>query len=322
MAEVARDVFVNVETVAGELYSSHGENVGEVERQLMRQIHPWLPSFSSEFTCSVPMTRIRDIAHRNDIPQELKKEIKHTLQNKIHRNAGPEDLVAVEAMLHRVTEHPGQYSQGFVDEFVTFAAELRRFFNAAGALERVDALRPSMEEPAQQAIDELQHAMWELDGGNAGHDGIMGTEGGAVLRASRASVACRSVFTRSLATGLRNDAPDDAVSQRQAYRLAEIALEELEFVVLARALACSGAGVDGENDGGSSHFERLLRNEFGDGDRGVVLCHRVLLGRAQAPRAHRMARGGGNATANELTAWGRPAASSPPRRALCAFARP
>lgn len=304
MAEVARDVFVNVETVAGELYSSHGENVGEVERQLMRQIHPWLPSFSSEFTCSVPMTRIRDIAHRNDIPQELKKEIKHTLQNKIHRNAGPEDLVAVEAMLHRVTEHPGQYSQGFVDEFVTFAAELRRFFNAAGALERVDALRPSMEEPAQQAIDELQHAMWELDGGNAGHDGIMGTEGGAVLRASRASVACRSVFTRSLATGLRNDAPDDAVSQRQAYRLAEIALEELEFVVLARALACSGAGVDGENDGGSSHFERLLRNEFGDGDRAwyfaTAFCsdalkHLALTGWRAAEC---------NATANELTAWG------------------
>jgi phosphoglucan,water dikinase len=38
-------------------------------RQVMRQIQPWLPSFSSEFTCSVPLTRIRDIAHRNDIPQ-------------------------------------------------------------------------------------------------------------------------------------------------------------------------------------------------------------------------------------------------------------
>ncbi len=30
----------------------------------------------------------RDIAHRNDIPQDLKQEIKHTLQNKIHRSAG------------------------------------------------------------------------------------------------------------------------------------------------------------------------------------------------------------------------------------------
>ena len=49
----------------------------------MRNVHPWLPSFSGEFTCSVPMTRIRDIAHRNDIPQDLKLEIKHTLQNKV-----------------------------------------------------------------------------------------------------------------------------------------------------------------------------------------------------------------------------------------------
>ncbi len=35
-------------------------------------------------------------------PQELKQEIKHTLQNKLHRNAGPEDLVAAEAMLQRI----------------------------------------------------------------------------------------------------------------------------------------------------------------------------------------------------------------------------
>lgn len=34
--------------------------------------------------------------------QDLKQEIKHTLQNKLHRNAGPEDLVAAEAMLQRV----------------------------------------------------------------------------------------------------------------------------------------------------------------------------------------------------------------------------
>jgi hypothetical protein len=30
----------------------------------------------------------RDIAHRNDIPKDLKDEIKHTLQNKLHRSAG------------------------------------------------------------------------------------------------------------------------------------------------------------------------------------------------------------------------------------------
>lgn len=137
---------------------------------LARKIHTRLPSFGEAFTQQVPLTRIRDIAHRNDIPhvsskqarlsallewctpgpellmvcsclcipdtpacrivaedaahailqviavegslfvclavvvpQELKQEIKHTLQNKLHRNAGPEDLVAAEAMLARVT---------------------------------------------------------------------------------------------------------------------------------------------------------------------------------------------------------------------------
>lgn len=39
---------------------------------VIRKIHPFLPSFKSEFTASVPLTRIRDIAHRNDIPHDLK----------------------------------------------------------------------------------------------------------------------------------------------------------------------------------------------------------------------------------------------------------
>ena len=39
-----------------------------------------LPSFTAEFTASTPLTRIRDIAHRSDIPHDLKQEIKHTIQ--------------------------------------------------------------------------------------------------------------------------------------------------------------------------------------------------------------------------------------------------
>jgi hypothetical protein len=33
MAEVARDIFINMETVSGELYK-HGPEVGEAERQV------------------------------------------------------------------------------------------------------------------------------------------------------------------------------------------------------------------------------------------------------------------------------------------------
>lgn len=46
--------------------------------------------------------------------------------------AGPEDLVATEAMLARVTATPGEYPEDFVREFRTFTHELREFFNASG----------------------------------------------------------------------------------------------------------------------------------------------------------------------------------------------
>ncbi len=74
---------------------------------ILRRIYPWLPSYESQFMRAEPLTRIRDIAHRNDIPQELKKEIKHTLQNKLHRCAGPEDLDTSAALFEADHRRPG-----------------------------------------------------------------------------------------------------------------------------------------------------------------------------------------------------------------------
>ncbi len=102
---------------------------------ILRQIYPWLPSYDSAFTRTEPLTRIRDIAHRNDIPPELKREIKHTLQNKLHRCAGPEDLTISENILQRITAPGAEYAQPFVEQFKIFHHELREFFNA-GALEQ------------------------------------------------------------------------------------------------------------------------------------------------------------------------------------------
>jgi phosphoglucan,water dikinase len=62
------------------------------------------------------------------VPLSFQQEIKHTIQNKLHRNAGPEDLVATEAMLQRVEK--GDYSQDFVKELRVFYGELKDFFNA------------------------------------------------------------------------------------------------------------------------------------------------------------------------------------------------
>ncbi|KAK9177817.1 hypothetical protein WN943_027006 [Citrus x changshan-huyou] len=119
---------------------------------VIRKIHPCLPSFKAEFTASVPLTRIRDIAHRNDIPHDLKLEIKHTIQNKLHRNAGPEDLVATEAMLAKITKNPGEYSESFVEQFKMFHSELKDFFNAGSLAEQLDSIRESLDEQAASAL--------------------------------------------------------------------------------------------------------------------------------------------------------------------------
>ena len=122
---VARDIFVNLETTAGELYK-RGTRVGEVERALMRQIQPWLPSFADEFERGgAPMARIRGITSMPEVPQPLREEISKSIENKLARNAGPVALFATEAMLKTIKEdaYPGQYPQRFVDEFVAFTQE-------------------------------------------------------------------------------------------------------------------------------------------------------------------------------------------------------
>jgi phosphoglucan,water dikinase len=70
-------------------------------------------------------------------------------QNKLHRNAGPEDLVATEAMLQRVTDD-GSYNQDFVNEFRVFTAELRDFFNAGSFADMLEGLKGSLDDQEQQ----------------------------------------------------------------------------------------------------------------------------------------------------------------------------
>jgi phosphoglucan, water dikinase len=81
---------------------------------IARSIYPHLPSYASPFTCSVPLTRIRDIAHRNYIPSDVKMYIKHNLQNKLHRCAGPEDAKTCERILDQIGH--GGYSLYFVHQ--------------------------------------------------------------------------------------------------------------------------------------------------------------------------------------------------------------
>lgn len=119
---------------------------------IIRQILPCLPSTAPEYQRAEPLTRIRDIAHRNDIPAELKSEIKHSLQNKLHRCAGPEDLVTSRRLLDRITAPGTQYSADFVAQFKIFHEELEVFFNARSLVDQLEALAVNSDEAVQNAI--------------------------------------------------------------------------------------------------------------------------------------------------------------------------
>jgi phosphoglucan,water dikinase len=116
---------------------------------LIRKIYGSVPSSAQAFQRAEPLTRIRDIAHRNDISSDLKREIKTTLQNKLHRCAGPEDLETSAKLLERITASDAHYSSDFVGQFRIFHEELKEFFNARSLDDRLNALIPKVE--AQQA---------------------------------------------------------------------------------------------------------------------------------------------------------------------------
>lgn len=106
---------------------------------IVRKMMPLLPSYGKRFMVSVPLTRIRDIAHRGDIPKDLKLHIKHNLQNKLHRCAGPEDLHTSEQILHRINAGDASYSEDFVREFNIFHEELKDFFNMSNLDDRLQS---------------------------------------------------------------------------------------------------------------------------------------------------------------------------------------
>ncbi|DBA93500.1 hypothetical protein WJX82_005630 [Trebouxia sp. C0006] len=222
-AELAKIIFRSLEWVIGD------ENASKEAALVARRMHTKLPSFTEAFTASVPLTRIRDIAHRNDIPGDLKQEIKHTIQNKLHRNAGPEDLVATEAVLKRITAPGTDYSHAFVEEFKVFTAELRDFFNAGSFADMLGALRDSLDESATQAVDKFLQAKGKLDGNAA-------PALNDVMEALHSLTTVRANLAAGLSSGLRNDAPDASMAMRQRWRLAEIRAEDYAFVLFSSFL--------------------------------------------------------------------------------------
>jgi phosphoglucan,water dikinase len=127
-------------TIAKDIFSLLMKATKPENAFVIRKIYPWLPSFRGAFTRAEPLTRIRDIAHRNDISKSLKKEIKTTLQNKLHRCAGPEDLTTSANLLRKITASPEDYPRDFVNAFQLFHKKLQEFFNASSLEERLQSM--------------------------------------------------------------------------------------------------------------------------------------------------------------------------------------
>ncbi|KAL9144745.1 hypothetical protein ABFS82_14G316100 [Erythranthe guttata] len=222
-AEISRLIFREIERISGRKDTSLQEIL------VIRKIHPCLPSFKAEFTAPVPLTRIRDIAHRNDIPHDLKQEIKHTIQNKLHRCAGPEDLISTEAMLARITKNPGEYNEAFVEQFKIFHRELKDFFNAGSLEEQLESIRDSLDQssaPLSQFL-ESKKVLDNMDGSGNISD---------LMKVIQSLNNLRQDIAKGLQSGLRNDAPDAAIAMRQKWRLSEVGLEDYAFVLLSRFL--------------------------------------------------------------------------------------
>ncbi|XP_078158821.1 chloroplastidic phosphoglucan, water dikinase (ATGWD3) isoform X2 [Carex rostrata] len=246
-AEISRVIFRELERI----YSS--KDVTPHELLVIRKVHPCLPSFKSEFTASVPLTRIRDIAHRNDIPHDLKQEIKHTIQNKLHRNAGPEDLIATEAMLARITRNPGEYSESFIEQFKIFYGELKDFFNAGSLAEQLESIKESFDEKNLEALDLFLECKKSLDKTQESEE--FATTGiDLLMKTLKSLTTLRLAIAKGLESGLRNDASDTAIAMRQKWRLCEIGLEDYSFVLLSRFINAI------ESSGGSSWLSQSIES--------------------------------------------------------------
>ncbi len=186
---------------------------------IIRKIYPWLPSFDTAFTRAEPLTRIRDIAHRNDIPQELKHEIKHTLQNKLHRSAGPEDLPTSARLLEKITSPDSAYSPQFIEEFRRFHEELKEFFNARSLDERLGALTNEAGAGEKSSISKFLEAKSKIDTPDR------------MLTALELLTGLRMQFQEILK---REDGPNITLSRAQQLLMADIGLEDYSFVLLGR----------------------------------------------------------------------------------------
>jgi phosphoglucan,water dikinase len=260
---------------------------------IARKIYPWLPSAARPFQRAEPLTRIRDIAHRNDIPQDLKREIKHSLQNKLHRCAGPEDLATASAILERITAPGAHYSADFVEQFKLFHEELKEFFNARSLDERLNALLP---EVGEREADLIRSFLSQKAAASLPEQGRALTALTELRRHCLAAVEKRP--------GL----------ERQEFLLADIGLEDFAFVLLSRMVnEFDRAGAQWKPGPMTEPFEPSRASRFGvrwQAERDTALARAAsgapgLPGAPKAPSPLRSAGALQGATSSTALLWER-----------------
>ncbi len=207
---------------------------------ILRKIYPWLPSSAATFQRPEPLTRIRDIAHRNDIGPDLKREIKTRLQNKLHRCAGPEDLATSSALLERIAAPGAGYPREFVEQFRVFHEELKEFFNARLLEDHLVALVRFVE---SGHADLIRLFLRQKAGGTLGER----------LASLRSLTELRHSFV-----GLVEQKPG---SETQELILADISLEDFAFVLLSQIINdCENAELPASMTPGAEALTLALEN--------------------------------------------------------------
>jgi len=207
---------------------------------ILRKIYPWLPSSAPPFQRPEPLTRIRDIAHRNDIPSDLKREIKTRLQNKLHRCAGPEDLVTSTELLERISAPEAGYPADFVEQFKIFHEELKEFFNSQSLDERLRPLTQSLDSKTADLI----RMFLQQKAGNTLEDR---------MAAFRSLTGLRQAFVGVSAL--------EPASDGDEFILADIALEDFAFVLLSEIINdCNKAESDAAVESQTEALTLALNN--------------------------------------------------------------
>ena len=202
------------------------------------------------------------------VPEWLRTEVKQSIEGNLLKNFDVDALTATRRILDEVRRlnnadenEEATIDETVVDDLNAFYVELKSFLGGGQVFERLDDVRDRLDDEGDvmQSVATLYSAHFAAQsaritssfntsgtsGRNNNYDdeddakninesrGWFSEEGEQTLNALRAATRIRAHFCSGLVTGLRNDAPDEAINERHRWRQCETALEQYAFLRLA-----------------------------------------------------------------------------------------